>query len=300
MQSWLHKPHRAESALAQADSPLPATVGQLASPASIQNNAVLSHGSGVLQYMGQITPPASGSPEDAVVEDGKRKDSAQDSTTEIDSDNKLSKVDAERARTTIVSQQPRPRPTRQPSMPESVGSSNGEISETASGSQNRARVHREKNRLAAAKCRQKKKVTNVVLKDMCDDLEVENTLMKRQERELRDQLSQLRTMALSHSSSAAGCQCGSLHQYNQRQAQAMALGLGQSMLPRPRASQSPDVTLSPVGVQLGQAVGQPALDSVCIAAGPDGFVNTSNDFIFAKVTTPTSLQPPIENPQDLA
>ncbi|EMC98379.1 hypothetical protein BAUCODRAFT_43157, partial [Baudoinia panamericana UAMH 10762] len=58
--------------------------------------------------------------------------------------------------------------------------------------------YREKNRLAAAKCRAKKKENVDVLEKQHRELNAQNTALRFQERQLRDELSHLRTMALHH------------------------------------------------------------------------------------------------------
>lgn len=83
--------------------------------------------------------------------------------------------------------------------------------------------YREKNRQAAAKCRRKKKDSTEVLETTARSAVEENTRLKNMVRHLRDQYSDLRTMALAHDGTG-GCGCGDIHKYNADQAQQAARG----------------------------------------------------------------------------
>lgn len=79
---------------------------------------------------------------------------------------------------------------------------------------------REKNKVAAAKCRsrQRKQVQNIESK--CNHLSAANGELKRQIRDLCDELTDLRSLALNHQT----CEC-SIAMYNYQQAQKVVAGL---------------------------------------------------------------------------
>ncbi|KAI5203595.1 hypothetical protein E4T39_04095 [Aureobasidium subglaciale] len=80
--------------------------------------------------------------------------------------------------------------------------------------------YREKNRVAAAKCRAKKKEHTDSLEDTYRTQSAMNTALKQTEKSLRDELSYWRTQALQHTF----CACHTIQEYNLRKAQSMALG----------------------------------------------------------------------------
>lgn len=76
-------------------------------------------------------------------------------------------------------------------------------------------MYRERNRVAAAKCRSKKKVKLDQLEADARQLESENTSLTKESLELRMQQSQLRELALHHDVHASHkCQCTLIHRYN--------------------------------------------------------------------------------------
>lgn len=83
--------------------------------------------------------------------------------------------------------------------------------------------YREKNRLAAAKCRQKKKINTEDLEESARMATAENNKLKAEERELRDLFSNLRNQALAHDPSQ-GCNCKAIHNYNMHKAAETARG----------------------------------------------------------------------------
>jgi len=80
--------------------------------------------------------------------------------------------------------------------------------------------YREKNRVAAAKCRAKKKEHTDSLEDTYRTQSAMNTALKQTEKSLRDELSYWRTQALQHTF----CSCHPIQEYNMRKAQSMAFG----------------------------------------------------------------------------
>ncbi|KAI6915258.1 hypothetical protein KC318_g77 [Hortaea werneckii] len=85
--------------------------------------------------------------------------------------------------------------------------------------------YREKNRAAAARCRAKKQEDVKGLEERHRELYAKNSYMKREERVLRGQLRQLRTMALLHNEEL--CTCHDIHGYNFRKANEVALSWNQ-------------------------------------------------------------------------
>lgn len=80
-------------------------------------------------------------------------------------------------------------------------------------------IEREKNRIAAAKCRKKKRAMNNTLDIEYRAASAANSLMKLEHRDLRDQLTFFRMLALQHMNNGQnGCQCHAIQQYNNSQA----------------------------------------------------------------------------------
>jgi len=96
--------------------------------------------------------------------------------------------------------------------------------------------YREKNRLAAAKCRAKKKVNTEDLEQSAREATSRNNQLRAEERQLRDMFSSLRDQALAHDPTQ-GCNCSTIHSYNMHQAQkavrGAAMGFQAGALPSP-------------------------------------------------------------------
>jgi hypothetical protein len=90
------------------------------------------------------------------------------------------------------------------------------------------KIKREKNRLAAAKCRERKKKDNRALHEKNHAVMMANKLMKEEVRTLRNQLSHLRMLALEHSMCEFSCDCDAIQKYNANRAFMAALGAGNS------------------------------------------------------------------------
>jgi len=99
-------------------------------------------------------------------------------------------------------------------------------------------VYREKNRVAAAKCRAKKKQHVGGLEVDHRTQSMLNTLLKQTEQNLRDELSFWRTEALQH----AYCGCKGLQDYNFKKAQAIVaddtFGLGKTFMIKSETSRN--------------------------------------------------------------
>ena len=86
------------------------------------------------------------------------------------------------------------------------------------GSGDKREKYREKNRVAAAKCRAKKKEHVDDLEDSHRTQSVLNTALRQTEQSLRDELSYWRTQALQH----GFCECQAIQDYNIRKARDLA------------------------------------------------------------------------------
>ncbi|EME47481.1 hypothetical protein DOTSEDRAFT_69427 [Dothistroma septosporum NZE10] len=109
--------------------------------------------------------------------------------------------------------------------------------------------YREKNRLAAAKCRQKKKINTEDLEESARMATAENNKLRAEERELRDLFSNLRNQALAHDPSQ-GCNCKAIHNYNMLKAAETARGAmsGVHMATFPSPSVRSTDSASPVSI----------------------------------------------------
>lgn len=108
--------------------------------------------------------------------------------------------------------------------------------------------YREKNRVAAAKCRAKKKEHVDNLEDTHRTQSVLNTALKQTEKQLRDELSYWRTQALHHTF----CDCGPIQEYNMRKAQNLA---AESILGNPVGKMSPTSSSMTMASPMGQPRG---------------------------------------------
>jgi hypothetical protein len=89
--------------------------------------------------------------------------------------------------------------------------------------------YREKNRIAAAKCRARKKEHTDSLEGTYRTQSAMNTALKQTEKSLRNELLYWCTQALQHTF----CACSSIQEYNLRKAQSMAFGASIGASPSP-------------------------------------------------------------------
>ena len=80
---------------------------------------------------------------------------------------------------------------------------------------------RERNRMAAAKCRMNNKITSDCLKESARHAAARNSKLRAEERELRNLFTGLRNEALAHDPSR-GCICKAIHDYNLHKAHETA------------------------------------------------------------------------------
>lgn len=83
--------------------------------------------------------------------------------------------------------------------------------------------YRERNRVAAAKCRAKKKQSVGGLEEKHREEQATNSFLKRQVMSLRDELSEMRTEALAHDARDGRCTCEGIHQYNHKKAMELTM-----------------------------------------------------------------------------
>ncbi|KAK6436973.1 hypothetical protein LTR95_006841 [Oleoguttula sp. CCFEE 5521] len=162
-----------------------------------------------IEKFGQVTPPDDAS-SDAV------SDSKAQIASRISSEERGRNDKSERARNAAVQRHSKSKKQRRSSgvSPVSAGSEGEEGGD-------KKEKYREKNRLAAAKCRAKKKDNIEGIEDRHRNLSAMNSALRKQVQDLRGELTDLRTHALDHQ----GCNCR-IARYNVNQAQKVAMGTG--------------------------------------------------------------------------
>jgi hypothetical protein len=165
----------------------------------------------VVEKFGQITPPEEDKPESRELPNSKRKHEEED----IAKQNRT-----QRARNAANKRHSKSQAARRDSTHD-VGSDGTESVKSQSKSTN---VQREKNRLAAAKCRAKKKANSEDMQETHREGSQQHSYLLREMRELRDQKAFLRNSLLQHEPGV--CQCHAIHRFNFAQAQQLAMGVG--------------------------------------------------------------------------
>ena len=190
--------------------------GVQSAPKSAQSKIVNSRPHHVSQQFGQITPPGENSLENDDVRPSKLAGDAQRSETED-----IAKLNrAQRARNAANKRHAKSKKARK-----DIGGNEGsDGAEDEDGQGKSTSLQREKNRVAAAKCRAKKKATSEVMQDTHREGARMNSYLQREMRELRDQKAFLRNTLLQHE--AGMCKCHAIHQYNMAQAHQLAFGVG--------------------------------------------------------------------------
>nr|OQO17241.1 hypothetical protein B0A51_14292 [Rachicladosporium sp. CCFEE 5018] len=159
-----------------------------------------------IEKYGQVTPPNDASSEAA-------SDSKAQIASQISSEERGRNDKSERARNAAMQRHSKKKQRRGSGVsPVSGGSEDEEGSD-------KKEKYREKNRLAAAKCRAKKKDNIEGIEDRHRNLNAMNSALKKQVQDLRGELTDLRTRALDHQ----GCNCR-IARYNVNQAQKVAMG----------------------------------------------------------------------------
>lgn len=167
---------------------------------------LLNNYGGTMERFGQVTPPEDANMHGRSKSSSKRADSGA-SGIEVDDPSSMS------PRSSMSSKRPSVR-SSQKSRKESRTSDDGVAGDKKD-------KYREKNRVAAAKCRAKKKEHTDSLEDTYRTQSAMNSALKQTEKSLRDELSYWRTQALQHTF----CSCHPIQEYNMRKAQSMAFGV---------------------------------------------------------------------------
>ncbi|KAI4741948.1 hypothetical protein E4T50_07628 [Aureobasidium sp. EXF-12298] len=167
---------------------------------------LLNNYSSTTERYGQVTPPDDANMHEMTKSFGKRVDSGASGMEVNDDGSSMS------PRSSMSSKRPSVR-SSQKSRKES------RTSEDGLGGDKKDK-YREKNRVAAAKCRAKKKEHTDQLEDTYRTQSAMNSALKQTEKSLRDELSYWRTQALQHTF----CNCHPIQEYNMRKAQSMAFG----------------------------------------------------------------------------
>ncbi|KAK4908769.1 hypothetical protein LTR49_022389 [Elasticomyces elasticus] len=149
----------------------------------------------VAERHGQVTPPGS-----TPSQRGGRKSSASSSK----SGQTATLVRTERARHAANQRHARSKQPRQIWDERGESKSGESVEEDEEDVETRKEKYREKNRIAAAKCRAKKKDNTDGLEERHRDLQASHNFLKGEDRRLRDELSTLRTLALQHSPDTLG------------------------------------------------------------------------------------------------
>ncbi|KAK1066149.1 hypothetical protein LTR74_007367 [Friedmanniomyces endolithicus] len=194
------------------------------SPPAFQTSNAGDRKDGSREDFGLVTPPES-TPGKA---DDRKSSTSSAQSIKVE---KLSK--SERARNAANQRHAKSKQSLQARETRGVsGSSNG-VEDGEEGVEVKKEKYREKNRIAAAKCRAKKKGSVDGLEEDYRRLNAVHNFLTRELRELRDEFSALRTVALQHTSATQGCGCQVLHEYNRRKASEVAYGLGGPMVASP-------------------------------------------------------------------
>jgi len=174
-------------------------------PPSTQTNIIQRRGNSVTQHFGQVTPPDESESPQASSRKSSRASNASQSA-------KLNKFEPARNAAN----------TRHGRKPQHEREENG-LSGSDEELEDKRDKYREKNRLAAAKCRQKKKTKTDNLEEQHRDLSAQNKHLRRVERQAREELTVLRDMALKHNADSPGCNCTSLHRFNNQRVEQILM-----------------------------------------------------------------------------
>lgn len=233
-------------------------------PPASQTSIAAARSDSVAEKHGQVTPPDSTPP---------RVSGRKSSTVYSQSSKSTKPSKSERAR--HAANQRHAKSKQAPPARES--SLSADVEEDEEDAEIRKEKYREKNRIAAAKCRAKKKDNTDGLEEQYRDLQASHNFLTREARKLRDEYSTLRTLALQHAPDTPGCGCSQIYTYNQCQAGEVVRNLGAPLVTSPT-----DSILSPSAFggydQMGSLPGGPLAESFSSKssafmpmATPDGY-----------------------------
>lgn len=189
-------------------------------PQSVQSDIVNNRGSRVSQHFGQITPPE------------ERLHYTGSSALQQSGDaGKLSREQrARNAANTRHSKSKRAKATD-----DDVNARE----DSDGGARKRERtlsLQREKNRVAAAKCRAKKKAGNEVKESEAREISAAHNFLTREVRELKNEATTLKSQLLAHRPGL--CECHGIHHYNAMQARKLVFEAGGHHFSQPIPSPS--------------------------------------------------------------
>ncbi|KAK5122048.1 hypothetical protein LTR85_004294 [Meristemomyces frigidus] len=248
----------------------------------VQSAIVQKRNTSVAEQFGQITPPED-SPQVKTSTPSEAGQAAP--TTKMDK--------SQRARNAANQRHAKSKKAREARKDSKDTKEDEEFEGSGDDVEDKREKYREKNRLAAAKCRMKKKENVETLEERHRRLQAQNSFFKREERELRDELTVWRTMALQHNQQIPGCDCQPLHLYNSRKASEVAHGWGGvPMASSPSdsmASTAPSPGTFDAGSRHHSLSSGPPSQQMSKMSRQQSFAAPSN-YAFAPVTTPDSMQ----------
>lgn len=157
----------------------------------------------------------------------------------------------------------------------------------------RKEKYRKKNRIAAAKCRAKKKDNTDGIEEQFRTLQASHNFLTREARRLRDDYSTLCTLALQHAPDPPRCYCSQIYIYNQCQAGEVVRNLGP-----PEVNSPTDSLLSPSlfgGLaRMGSFSGGPLAGMYDRSQS----ISSSADGAFAPATAPDMCDPAMVAPSN--
>ncbi|KXT18542.1 hypothetical protein AC579_2277 [Pseudocercospora musae] len=202
---------------------------------SSQNDIVNARPASVVQQFGQITPPDDGTPKFSP---------AKQNTLTASQASSDSTAKSDRARNAANQRHAKAKKAKKDSARDAKDADD-EVDDV----DDKKERYREKNRLAAAKCRSKKKTHTEGLEESARFITAQNNKLRAEERELRDMFSSLRHQALAHDPTQ-GCTCQAIHMYNSNKAQEAVRGAAMQFAahsaPSPALSSNRSAVASPV------------------------------------------------------
>lgn len=202
---------------------------------SAQSN-IVSQRDQVTERFGQVTPPDDDAPDSPF--DAPSKESSK-SKRKMQEEDLAKQSRTQRARNAANKRHSKSKPARR----DSTHDVESDVDEVDNGDGKSTNVQREKNRLAAAKCRAKKKATSEEMQESHREGSKQNSYLQREVRELRDQKAFLRNALLQHEPGV--CQCHTIHRFNMAQAQQLALGVNAMIQPLSPSQDSVGSVLTP-------------------------------------------------------
>lgn len=262
---------------------------------SALSNIVSSRGQ-VVEQFGQITPPEEDKSDSFA--DSLSKD-ASESKRKHEEEDIAKQNRTQRARNAANKRHSKSKTARR----DSTNDVESDGTDSVKGQGKSTNVQREKNRLAAAKCRAKKKATSEDMQETHREGSQQNSYLHREMRELRDQKAFLRNSLLQHEPGV--CQCHAIHRFNFAQAQQLAMGVG-AMIGQPLSPshESPLSAMTPGSdSSQGMQTGAPAQGGMprrmSMSSRQQSFNNGSN-FNIGQVNCPETYPAPAISPDQSA